>query len=110
MVTINLPFDEWTEVFDSERLTGALLDRLHPPRPHPGDERRKLPTQAQPGERRLAGFRRTRRRLAHTDAVSSRSQNSGYSTCLRPQVIGQVVHDSSAPVAQLLGAIDRQER
>ena len=28
MVTINLPFDEWTEVFGSERLTGALLDRL----------------------------------------------------------------------------------
>ena len=25
---INLPFDEWTEVFGSERLTGALLDRL----------------------------------------------------------------------------------
>ena len=28
LVTTNLPFDEWTEVFDSERLTGALLDRL----------------------------------------------------------------------------------
>ena len=28
MVTTNLPFDEWTEVCDSERLTGALLDRL----------------------------------------------------------------------------------
>ena len=28
MVTNNLPFDEWTEVFGSERLTGALLDRL----------------------------------------------------------------------------------
>ncbi len=28
MVTSNLPFDEWTEVFGSERLTGALLDRL----------------------------------------------------------------------------------
>ena len=27
-VTTNLPFDEWTEVFASERLTGALLDRL----------------------------------------------------------------------------------
>ena len=27
-VTTNLPFDEWTDVFDSERLTGALLDRL----------------------------------------------------------------------------------
>ena len=28
LVTFNLPFDEWTEVFGSERLTGALLDRL----------------------------------------------------------------------------------
>lgn len=28
MVTSNLPFQEWTEVFGSERLTGALLDRL----------------------------------------------------------------------------------
>ncbi len=25
---LNLPFDEWTQVFSSERLTGALLDRL----------------------------------------------------------------------------------
>src|SRR6202142_2165168 len=28
MVTSNLPFNEWTEVLGSERLTGALLDRL----------------------------------------------------------------------------------
>ena len=28
LVTSNLPFDEWTEVFGTERLTGALLDRL----------------------------------------------------------------------------------
>ena len=28
LVTSNLPFQEWTEVFGSERLTGALLDRL----------------------------------------------------------------------------------
>ena len=28
VVTSNLPFDEWTRVFASERLTGALLDRL----------------------------------------------------------------------------------
>ncbi len=28
LVTSNLPFDEWTEVFGSQRLTGALLDRI----------------------------------------------------------------------------------
>ena len=28
IVTSNLPFQEWTTVFASERLTGALLDRL----------------------------------------------------------------------------------
>jgi DNA replication protein DnaC len=27
-VTTNLPFENWTEVFLSERLTGATLDRL----------------------------------------------------------------------------------
>ncbi len=27
-MTTNLPFDEWTEVFCSERLIGALLERL----------------------------------------------------------------------------------
>ena len=28
LITSNLPFDEWPETFGSERLTGALLDRL----------------------------------------------------------------------------------
>ena len=28
LVTSNLPFEEWTEVFGSERLTGAVLDWL----------------------------------------------------------------------------------
>ena len=28
LVTSNLPFEDWTDVFGSERLTGALLDRL----------------------------------------------------------------------------------
>ena len=28
IVTSNLPFDEWTEIFGSERLTGAILDRI----------------------------------------------------------------------------------
>jgi IstB-like ATP binding protein len=30
LVTSNLPFDEWIEILGSERLTGALLDRLIP--------------------------------------------------------------------------------
>ena len=28
IITSNLPFDEWTNTFGSERLTGALLDRI----------------------------------------------------------------------------------
>jgi len=28
LITSNLPFDEWTETFGTERLTGALLDHL----------------------------------------------------------------------------------
>ena len=39
LVATGRPFDEWTAVFGAKRLTGALLDRLTPPRPHPGDER-----------------------------------------------------------------------
>jgi len=28
LITSNLPFEEWTETLGTERLTGALLDRL----------------------------------------------------------------------------------
>ena len=28
LITSNLPFEEWTQIFGSDRLTGALLDRL----------------------------------------------------------------------------------
>jgi len=46
LVTSNLPFQEWTEVLGSERLTGAA-GPAHSPRPHPGDERRKLPSETE---------------------------------------------------------------
>ncbi len=36
----------------------------HPPRPHPGDERRELPPQAQPGERCNSSLRRIRQPIS----------------------------------------------
>jgi hypothetical protein len=65
IITSNLPFDEWTEVFGSERLTGAIPDRLthHVVRPrplnrwrsgpHPRDERRELPAAPEPQGKEL---------------------------------------------------------
>ena len=41
----------------------------HPPRPHPGDERRELPTQAQPGECRTAATSRNRLKRSRENAA-----------------------------------------
>ena len=78
----------------------------HPSRPHPGDERRELPAQAQPGERRLAGSgrfrRRPRRRIRPTvNTVSSFSCNFAALPDLLPSVIRQVVHGYSAPLVDV---------
>lgn len=60
IITSNLPFDEWTEVFGSERLTGAILDRLthhvhilesrssRRHRSEPDGRRRELPAPTEP--------------------------------------------------------------
>ena len=48
LVTSNLPFDEWTEIFGSERLTGGFAGPPHPPCPYPGNERRELSSQPKP--------------------------------------------------------------
>ena len=48
IVTSNLPFQEWTSVFASERPHRRAARPHHPPCPHPGDERRKLQAQAEP--------------------------------------------------------------
>ena len=42
IVISNLPFEDWTSVLGSERLTGALLD-ADASRQHPDHERRQLP-------------------------------------------------------------------
>ena len=79
----------------------------HPPRPHPGNERRELPAQAQQGNRRVQSSRRSRGRIGRTvNAVSSCSFNVSTPTNLLPSVITSVVHDHAAPVAQYLGTID----
>ena len=73
LVTTNLPFDEWTEVFGSERLTGALLDRLTH-QVHILEMNGELQAQAQPGECRVPGSKRSRRRIGRTlNPVFSRS-------------------------------------
>ena len=48
IVTSNLPFDEWTSTFGSETPYWRASRPADPPRPHPGNERRKLPPQTQP--------------------------------------------------------------
>ena len=53
IITSNLPFDEWTEIFGSERLTGALLGSPHPPRAYTGDERGQLSAKTKPKRQSL---------------------------------------------------------
>ena len=111
LVTANLPFDEWTEVFGSERLTGAAAGPAHPPRPHPGDERRQLPPPAQPTERRLPGHRTPppRSRMIRTLLNQSNAIHPPlgflHRTPCMPLIIIPVGHDYSAPVAHFISAV-----
>ena len=43
LVTSNLPFSEWGQIFQGERMTAALLGPPDPSLPHLRDERRELP-------------------------------------------------------------------
>ena len=43
LVTTNLPFSEWGQIFQGERMTAALLDRLCRHRHHFRDGWRELP-------------------------------------------------------------------
>ena len=51
LVTTNLPFDEWTDVFGSGAAHRSAAGPAHPPGPYPGNERRQLPPQGQPAGR-----------------------------------------------------------
>ena len=113
LVTTNLPFDEWTEVFGSERLGAShrsVAGPPHPPRPHPGDEWRELPAEAQPGERRLASSREAGRRITHCQRCPpSCSCNVATLTDSLQTVIRPVVHGYSATVACYRDALDTRQ-
>ena len=42
LITTNLPFGEWNQIFQGERMTAALSGPSHPPLPHFRDEWREL--------------------------------------------------------------------
>ena len=68
LVTSNLPFDEWTSVFGSERLTGALLDRLT----------HHVHILEMNGESfRLATSKKAQRRTGQAPAVSAKTPSEG---------------------------------
>ena len=90
LVTTNLPFDEWTEVFGSERLTGALLDRLTHHVPYPEDETAdSYRIRHSPAEHRLPGLGLAGRLLTHSrncgtpapDLTPPGSQFGSFSSC-----------------------------
>ena len=109
MVTTNLPFDEWTEVFGSERLTGALLDRLthHVHILEMNGESYRLKRSRENASRRLQKNPTKNSRTAN--AARSYSCNVSTPTNLLPSVITPVVHDHAAPVAHYLGALDSHD-
>ena len=119
MVTTNLPFDEWTEVFGSEPPHRRAAGPAHPPRPHPGDERRELPPQAQQGERCNTSPGRIRQPISR---ARSRPHSLTRPACCLPASVtllpnnwrghlrwpmtSLVVHFCSAPLVCFVDALD----
>jgi hypothetical protein len=68
LVTGNLPFDEWTLAFGSERLTGALLDRL---------THHVHILEMNGDSYRLATAKKTQRRSAHGHGQNPKTPNEG---------------------------------
>ena len=107
----NLPSDQWTEVFASERLTGALLDRLthHVHVLEMNGESYRLKRSRGNAAPQAPNPKRSRRRIGRTvNSVSSCSCNVATLPDVLPSVITSVVRDSAAPVAQLPEGPDRE--
>ena len=106
MVTTNLPFDEWTEVFGSERLTGALLDRLthHIHILEMNGESYRLKRSRENAE--AQALEKPEDAKHTTNAAPSYSCNVSTLTDLLRHSPGRLYTVTPPPVAQLLGAID----
>ena len=63
LVTTNLPFRRMDRGIWLRTIDWSAAGPAHPPRPHPRDERRQLPPQAQPRERRAPSSRRPGQRI-----------------------------------------------
>ena len=92
LVTSNLPFDEWTSIFGSERLTGALFDRLthHVHILAMNGESYRLATSKKAQRRPAQGGRQTSR-IRFTDKVSA-----PYSTLIKSKYSGFCISHSVA--------------
>ena len=109
MATTNLPFDGGPR-HSARNASPRPAGPAHLPCAHSGDERRGLPAQGQPGERRVPSSGRTRRSMGRTvGAASPCYLNVATLPDLLPAAIMSVVHDSAAPVHQFPGAIDAFE-
>ena len=118
IVTSNLPFDEWTGVFGSERLTGALLDRLthhvHILEMNGDSYRLKQSKQRQrPGVTRPAvslpqgSLRPTVPRSGRESRfIDQTGKQSSPWCCLAPPLM----HFYSGPPMHLLSGVDRHRR
>ena len=68
MVTTNMPFRRVDRGLRLGAPHRSAAGPAHPPRPHPGDERRELQAPAQQGERRLASSGRIRKPLSRASS------------------------------------------
>ncbi|WP_235602367.1 IS21-like element helper ATPase IstB [Sulfitobacter geojensis] len=97
LITSNLPFEEWTETFGTERLTGALLDRLthHVNILEMNGESYRL-NQSLPKLNTSSGWPDGQRAL----------ERACYLRASRPKARNQVADFCSAPMAGCYAAVD----
>jgi len=105
LVTSNLPFDEWSSIFGSERLTGALLDRLthHVHILEMNGESYRLAT-SKKAQRRSAQGNAKRRRPRHRNI--NRHGSTKINRASQPFTLNPTGILSRRPLAHFFSAID----